>query len=125
MSNKYVKGGWLQPWGTRIAKIINKSSLGDISFLPDLEVTPEPKLKIYVQPGNGGPVEDWINLSNIESVSSGRCLVVNGALDKVRGGYYPKQFFPALGSVTDSYYNKGEDWEGGEAVGLRERHRAW
>ena len=103
---------WVQPWGTKIAKFISESSLGDTSLLPDLSLSPSSTLNIYVQPGDGGPVEDWINLSNIQGISPSRCVVVNGALDKVRGGYYPSLFFPDLARVANSFFKDGETWDG-------------
>ena len=34
--------------------------------------------------------------------------IINGALDKVRGGFYPAIFFPKLAATVDRFYNKFE-----------------
>jgi len=134
------------PWGAAIAegfnKIIGSSSsnsddsdddsssvkdaglLGDITCLDPLiqgENSPS-TFNIVVQPGNGGPVEDWINVETIHSglsslsyqgedtndSNSKVLLIINGALDKVRDGYYPAFFFPNLAKTVDRFYRKFE-----------------
>ena len=35
-------------------------------------------------------------------------VIVNGALDKVRGGFYPSIFFPKLAATVDRFYKKFE-----------------
>ena len=35
-------------------------------------------------------------------------VIINGALDKVRGGYYPGVFFPKLAKTVDRFYKKFE-----------------
>ena len=35
-------------------------------------------------------------------------VIVNGALDKVRDGYYPGIFFPKLAATVDRFYKKFE-----------------
>jgi len=100
--------------------------LGDVSSLTPLVQgkNSPPALNIVVQPGNGGPVEDWINVeaiydalvlllgsgssSSSSSSSSSVILIVNGALDKVRDGYYPPIFFPKLAKTVDRFYRKFE-----------------
>ena len=48
---------------------------------------------------------DWINVEALHRASSGvTTVVVNGALDKVRDGYYPGVFFPALAATTPFYH---------------------
>jgi hypothetical protein len=99
-------------WGSSIAETVNKLSggdgiLADSSTLDELDVSGS-RLHLVCQPGNGGPVEDWINLKKLhEADPSQVTLVVNGALDKVRDGYYPAIFFPALGA-TASFYKEFE-----------------
>ncbi|GMH93609.1 hypothetical protein TrVE_jg14194 [Triparma verrucosa] len=100
---------YVSPWGSSIAKTFSgiiydplkttKTALGDTSYLQEL--INKPTLMIFVQPGNGGPVEDWINLSNIGDEST--TCVINGALDKVTSSYYPDVFFPRLGKVKGWY----------------------
>jgi len=62
------------------------------------------------QPGNGGPVEDWINVKKFHEKAAAAgtgpatpTIVVNGALDKVRDGYYAPFIFPALAKTFDFY----------------------
>ena len=124
MADKYATDGYVAPWGTAITKAVSKVTversgdstatlLGDTSFLTDLKGK-EPELTFYVQPGNGGPVEDWINVANIEKALEPRsfCVIFNGALDKVRGGYYPPLFFPKLAQTNSDFYDEGLGWEG-------------
>jgi hypothetical protein len=76
---------------------------------------------VYSQPGNGGPVEDWINCEILHNAAPGTngaggggvgatttTVIVNGALDKVRDGYYPSIFFPALAATIDRFYSTFE-----------------
>ena len=64
---------------------------------------------LIIQPGNGGPVEDWVNCEKMHNEQKDTSLViVNGALDKVRGGFYPAIFFPKLAASVDRFYNKFE-----------------
>jgi hypothetical protein len=65
------------------------------------------KLKNKVcQPGNGGPVEDWINVKAFHEAANGvPTCIVNGALDKVRDGYYAPFIFPKLAKTFDFYRN--------------------
>lgn len=65
--------------------------LGDLSVLDTLvmgENAPA-KMLFIIQPGNGGPVEDWINCEKMHLGSQDSTMVIiNGALDKVRGGKF-------------------------------------
>lgn len=103
-----------------------------------LDVVNQKRIQIICQPGNGGPVEDWINVEqfcyqtvrptlnrNQNNNANGRSdnnnsnnskdgnpsnvvvatIIVNGALDKVRDGYYPPIFFPALAKTMPFYRN--------------------
>ena len=66
-------------------------------------------LHLVCQPGNGGPVEDWINVKkfheqcNTNNAGVVPMIVVNGALDKVRDGYYAPFIFPKLAKTFDFY----------------------
>mmetsp|Transcript_40028 Transcript_40028/g.125273 ORF Transcript_40028/g.125273 Transcript_40028/m.125273 type:complete len:151 (+) Transcript_40028:118-570(+) len=66
-----------------------------------------PALQIAVQPGDGGPVEDWINVEAAKA-DGATLVVVNGALDKLRGGYYAPFIFPALAKCVDRFYRDFE-----------------
>lgn len=115
-------GSYSAPWGAAIANNVNKilgsgSQNGDGGLLGDKDsLDPLMKgenapsaLNLVIQPGNGGPVEDWINCEKIyEAEPSSTMVIVNGALDKVRDGYYPAIFFPKLASTVDRFYKKFE-----------------
>jgi len=122
-------GEYDAPWGAAIANSVNslfnknqdkrndgKNSdggfLGNESALDQLtqgENAPS-ELQLVVQPGNGGPVEDWINCEKIfdSSPPNLAMVIVNGALDKVRNNYYPAVFFPKLASTVDRFYSRFE-----------------
>jgi Domain of unknown function (DUF1995) len=110
-------------WGSSFASAVNKMQggdgiLADSSTLDELNVSNNGKndkskrLHIVCQPGNGGPVEDWINVQTLHTSSSNTnndgvmTCIVNGALDKVRDGYYPALFFPALAKASQSFYQE-------------------
>jgi hypothetical protein len=142
-------------WGTSIAETFNKLQggdgiLADSSTLDPLIVGDNNdndanrqrgsgnnnkargtrRIQLICQPGNGGPVEDWINVeqfcyntvgksqngiggsdnnnfnNNNNSVTA--TIIVNGALDKVRDGYYPPIFFPALAKTMPFYQQQCE-----------------
>jgi hypothetical protein len=50
-------------------------------------------------------VEDWINVEAIHKTAGGSTptCIVNGALDKVRDGYYAPFIFPKLAKTFDFY----------------------
>lgn len=105
------ESSYSKAWGMSIASMMNKLSGGDgiladsstLDSLDDVDATE--LFYLICQPGNGGPVEDWINvekLSTARPFNSITC-VVNGALDKVRDGYYPGLLFPALAASVPFY----------------------
>jgi hypothetical protein len=47
-------------------------------------------------------------MTSATSSKSTTTVIVNGALDKVRDGYYPAVFFPELASTVDRFYKKFE-----------------
>ena len=124
-------GSYSAPWGAALANGMNKllssnnskndsnceedgdaGLLGDTKALDKLvqgENAPS-TLNLVVQPGNGGPVEDWINCEKISASlePSSVMIIVNGALDKVRDGYYPAVFFPSLAATVDRFYKNFE-----------------
>jgi len=117
-ATEYLSGGgsYDAPWGSSLVSALSKAVggkdgdagfLGDRSQLDALESAPY--LAFIIQPGNGGPVEDWINCEKIHDNSKETNLViVNGALDKVRDGYYPALFFPKLAATVERFYNRFE-----------------
>jgi hypothetical protein len=113
-------------WGSSIASTFDKLKggdgiLADSSTLDDLTdaaatatttttTTTTERLHLVCQPGSGGPVEDWINVEKLHNAASSILAdktvvtcVVNGALDKVRDGYYAAVFFPALAATVPFY----------------------
>lgn len=111
-------GGYDAPWGENLMSGLSKmiggkdgdaGLLGDQASLDPLvdgENSPA-KLWLVIQPGNGGPVEDWVNCEKMALSSQDTTMVViNGALDKVRGGFYPAVFFPKLAATVDRFWKK-------------------
>lgn len=112
--------GYSKPWGSTIANAFNQlvkgdddensegststGLLGDERALDSLGESTA-SLHLVCQPGNGGPVEDWINVKKFheQAGSTTPTIVVNGALDKVRDGYYAPFIFPALAKTFDFY----------------------
>lgn len=114
------EGSYDAPWGSNLVSGVSKlmggengdaGLLGDQNALDTLtagENSPS-VLSLVIQPGNGGPVEDWVNCEKMHLASAESTMViVNGALDKVRGGYYPAFAFPKLAATVDRFYNNFE-----------------
>ena len=114
------EGSYDAPWGSSLVSGLSKimggddgdaGLLGDMKALDDLvpgKNSPA-ELALIIQPGNGGPVEDWINCEKIhDSEPNTQLVVINGALDKLRGGYYPAVFFPKLAKSVDRFFNRFE-----------------
>jgi hypothetical protein len=108
-------GDYSKPWGATFANSVNQllgggsgslGLLGDEGSLDSLEG--DCGLHLVCQPGNGGPVEDWINVKAFHDRARGvPTCIVNGALDKVRDGYYAPFIFPKL-AKTMSFYQSFE-----------------
>ena len=96
----------LRPMGTAAA-----DAFGGLSTLfggappPPPPPAPPPSLQLCVQPGDGGPMEDWLNLERLETPGT-PMLCVNGALDKVTSGYYSNFLNPALGKSADDFFSR-------------------
>jgi len=113
-----VEGGYDAPWGSNLMSGLSKlmggedgdaGLLGDQNALDDLDTVGDANLWLVIQPGNGGPVEDWVNCEKMALASPETPMVViNGALDKVKGGFYPKVFFPKLAATVDRFWKKFE-----------------
>jgi len=112
-------GAYDSPWGSallsRVSKVLGGPNgdaglLGNEAALDQLSEVPLPSLLLVIQPGNGGPVEDWINCELIyDGISKAvPMVVINGALDKLRGGYYPKIFFPKLAASVQRFFSNFE-----------------
>mmetsp|Transcript_7494 Transcript_7494/g.8649 ORF Transcript_7494/g.8649 Transcript_7494/m.8649 type:complete len:469 (+) Transcript_7494:78-1484(+) len=135
-NNNEKEEGYSKPWGATIANAVNQlikggggsndtndnendtststtstGLLGDTNALDPLTENTA-AIHLVCQPGNGGPVEDWINVKKFHE----KCIrnnndddvvvptiVVNGALNKVRDGYYAPFIFPKLAKTFDFY----------------------
>lgn len=73
------------------------STHSDVSF-------PLPSLIFAVQPGDGGPMEDWLNIEILGGIDDAPIVVLNGGLDKLRTGYYPRLLFPKLYDSVDRFW---------------------
>lgn len=114
------EGSYDAPWGANFVSGLSKALGGDkgdaglLGNQDSLDALIEGKnapgeIALIVQPGNGGPVEDWINCEKIyESSSATQLVIINGALDKLRGGYYPAVFFPKLAKSVDRFFTNFE-----------------
>jgi len=113
-------GGYDAPWGANLMSGLSNlmgGKDGDAGLLgnqaaldPIVEGENSPaRLWLVVQPGNGGPVEDWVNCEKMSDAQPDTpVVVINGALDKVKGGFYPAVFFPKLAATVDRFYKKFE-----------------
>jgi hypothetical protein len=120
VTNYMENGGYDAPWGENLMSGLSKimgGKGGDAGLLgnrasldPLVEGENSPaKLWLVIQPGNGGPVEDWVNCEKMGMAQPETTMVViNGALDKVRGGFYPAVFFPKLAATVDRFWKKFE-----------------
>mmetsp|Transcript_21590 Transcript_21590/g.26726 ORF Transcript_21590/g.26726 Transcript_21590/m.26726 type:complete len:378 (+) Transcript_21590:160-1293(+) len=114
------QGSYDAPWASSLVSGLSKAmggDKGDAGFLGDTSVLDElvdgknspPAIQFVIQPGNGGPVEDWINCEKMHLGSPESVMVIiNGALDKVRAGYYPGVFFPKLAATVDRFFKNFE-----------------
>jgi len=110
--------GYDAPWGSSLMSGISKMMggddgdaglLGDQSALdPIIDGKNSPAtLWLVIQPGNGGPVEDWVNCEKMSNAQPDTpVVIINGALDKVKGGFYPAFVFPKLAATVDRFYKK-------------------
>lgn len=70
-------------------------------------IAPPAALHLVVQPGDGGPMEDWLNVELLKR--DGIPLVcLNGALDKVTSGYYSNFLNPRLAQCALRFYSRFE-----------------
>ena len=98
-----LSGSSDQAWGAAFARaaegLLGTSNLG---AKPETTTAPAPRVVVAVQPGDGGPLEDWLNLERCQP-SDGLLVSVNGAFDKLRGGFYPRPLFPKLAECVDRF----------------------
>lgn len=63
------------------------------------------KTLVFVSPGFN--VEEWIAIAKIgEQSPLSSVIVINGQLDRLRSGYYPSFFYPALAAATKSFFSR-------------------
>ena len=101
-----LSGSSDQAWGAAFARaaegLLGTSNLG---AKPETTTAPAPQVVVAVQPGDGGPMEDWLNLELLRT--DGVPLVcVNGALDKVCSGYYSNFLNPKLGECAARFFDR-------------------
>eukprot|EP00629_Pelagomonadales_sp_RCC1024_P001309 CAMPEP_0119275312 /NCGR_PEP_ID=MMETSP1329-20130426/13592_1 /TAXON_ID=114041 /ORGANISM="Genus nov. species nov., Strain RCC1024" /LENGTH=302 /DNA_ID=CAMNT_0007275689 /DNA_START=63 /DNA_END=968 /DNA_ORIENTATION=- len=104
-----LSGGSEAAWGAALARgaegLFGTSNLG---AKPDTASAPPPSVVFAVQPGEGGPLEDWLNLERCVPKDGGLLVSLNGAFDKLRGGYYPRLLFPKLADCVDRFIADAE-----------------
>lgn len=66
-----------------------------------------PALQLIIQPGDGGPMEDWLNLERLKQAGV-PMVCLNGGLDKVTSGYYSNFLNPELGKCSDRFFSQFE-----------------
>mmetsp|Transcript_1879 Transcript_1879/g.5343 ORF Transcript_1879/g.5343 Transcript_1879/m.5343 type:complete len:155 (-) Transcript_1879:103-567(-) len=74
---------------------------------PAAPAAPPAALQLVIQPGDGGPMEDWMNLERLR-VEGVPMVCLNGALDKVTSGYYSNFLNPELGRCSDRFFTRFE-----------------
>lgn len=89
-----------------------RKSFGDTPFCinaipksPPAYISAKDGLIVVVQPGFN--VSEWINIQNL--VGEMPVVTVNADLDKVRGGYYPRLFYPGLHRAKDNLLGRFEE----------------
>eukprot|EP01041_Mallomonas_annulata_P001579 gene1579-3052_t len=85
-------------WGENLPFTIT-SIAGACSSPVDLK----PKLIIVVNPGFN--VEEWIEIPKLQR-GDAPIIIINGNLDRLRNGYYPRIFYPGLYQVNKDFYSR-------------------
>jgi hypothetical protein len=98
----------LMPMGSGALSAANAlSSLFGGAPPPPPPAPPPPALQLIVQPGDGGPMEDWLNLEFLQQEGV-PMVCLNGALDKVTSGYYSNFLNPKLGECAERFFSRFE-----------------
>lgn len=71
-------------------------------FLAQSNETQENGIIVVVQPGFN--IDEWISMERLEG--SLPIVAINADLDKVRGNYYPRLFYPGLHAVKNRFLSK-------------------
>jgi hypothetical protein len=98
----------LMPMGSSAlgaAQMLGNMFGGKPSSPPPSAPAPPPALQLVVQPGDGGPMEDWLNMERLR-VNGTPMLCLNGALDKVISGYYSNFLNPKLGECAERFFSQ-------------------
>jgi len=74
---------------------------------PPAQPPPRATLQLVVQPGDGGPMEDWLNLELLRQEGT-PMLCLNGAIDKVTSGYYSNFLNPKLAQCAERFFSQFE-----------------
>lgn len=99
-----LSGASAAAWGAAFAAAAEKLSGANLlGAAPDTSGAPAPTVLLAVQPGEGGPVEDWLNLEKCGAADGALVVSLNGAFDKLRGGAYPRLLFPKLADCVDRF----------------------
>lgn len=92
------------------ARLASKA-YGKVPF--DVMAIPKGKVPNYVKGEGvvavvnpGFNVDEWINMEKLQGDKT--VLAINADLDKVRGGYYPRLFYPGLWKVKTRFLSKFE-----------------
>eukprot|EP00978_Attheya_sp_CCMP212_P011665 scaffold28917_cov49-Attheya_sp.AAC.2 len=112
-SGKSYDAPWAANFASGMSKLLGQEDAGFLGDKGSLDPLEQPAtIQFVIQPGNGGPVEDWINCETIHLANNNNpdtyipMVIINGALDKVRGGYYASVFFPKLAATVDRFFKK-------------------
>lgn len=62
------------------------------------------QLAFVITPGFN--VEEWIDIPAVYESLNCPMVIVNGNLDRLRNGYYPRIFYPGLYKVSQSFYSQ-------------------
>ncbi len=87
-------------FATRAASALGLAAPGESGIEP--AGGDPPSVLLVVQPGNGGPFEDWLNMEVLRTEGV-PMVALNGALDKLRTGYYPSLLYPELAKCTQRF----------------------
>ena len=107
---KAVGGEPLMPMGSSALSLASSFGglFGGPSPPPAPAAPPPPAaLQLVVQPGDGGPMEDWLDLELLRQPST-PMLCLNGAIDKVTSGYYSNLLNPKLAACAERFYSQFE-----------------
>mmetsp|Transcript_37993 Transcript_37993/g.150982 ORF Transcript_37993/g.150982 Transcript_37993/m.150982 type:complete len:276 (+) Transcript_37993:39-866(+) len=78
----------------------------DRFYISTIEAAPrDPNAELFFVLNPGFNVDEYINLENFDDEKR-TVVVINGELDRIRGGYYPRIFYPRLHKVAERSLRK-------------------